>query len=94
MFLSFLYSVLIALILVEFAIVGWTVNFLRKYAFRPNPDLAHDHEAQPWARGAPGLQLARISPPPRNVWPGNHGEGAANDAADLFARTREANRWR
>lgn len=94
MFLSFLYSALIALVLVELAIVGWTVNFLRKYAFRPNPDLAHDHEAQAWARGASGLQLARISRPSRAVWAGDHDESAANDEADLFARGRDASRRR
>jgi hypothetical protein len=94
MFWSLLYSVLIVLFLVELALVTWTVNFLRKYAFRPNPDVAHDRETQAWSRGASGLQLARISRPPRNLWAGNHGESAANDEDDLFARARAANRRR
>jgi hypothetical protein len=90
MFWSFLYSVLIVLFVAELALVAWTVNFLRKYAFRPNPD----QETQAWAQDASGLQLARISRPPRNLWAGDHGEGAANDEADLFARARKANRQR
>jgi hypothetical protein len=94
MFWSFLYSVLIVLFLVELALVTWTVNFLRKYAFRPNPDLAHDQETRVWDRDSSGLQLARISRSPRNLWAGNDGESAANDEDDLLARTREANRRR
>lgn len=44
--LSLLYVVLISLILVEFAVVAWSVNFVRKYAFRSSPDLAHKRGAQ------------------------------------------------
>ena len=85
MFLSLLYIVLIGLLLVELAVVTWTVNFVRKYAFRPNPDLAHGHAAHEWS---PQLQVARISQPPRTARVGARRESAAGYEDELFDRNR------
>ena len=51
---SFLSVVLIALALAELGLVAWTVNFLRRYAFRPNAAPAQAH----WSRPAGGMHLA------------------------------------
>jgi hypothetical protein len=75
--LSLLYIVLIGLFLVELAIVTWTVNFLRKYAFRPNSALAHGHEAHEV---------------PRTAWAGARQESAATYEDELFEHARDVNR--
>jgi len=76
--LSVLYGVLIGLGLLELALVGWTVNFLRRYAFRPNPGLVDYRAVHHWSRPlyAPAAQ-------PTN---------AANQGRDLFERRRGARR--
>jgi hypothetical protein len=84
MFLSLLYAVLIGLALIELAIVVWSVNFLRKYAFRAG--LSHDrHE---WSRATSGMRFGW----PRNTWAGVHRENAANQEGELFGSARQANR--
>jgi hypothetical protein len=84
MSLSFLYAVLIALIVVELAVVAWTVNFLRKYAFRPNPGSVDGHEAPEWRQRMPEWQRVAFARPA--------GNDSRQDAAERFARAREANR--
>ncbi len=75
--LSLLYAVLVGLALVELALVGWTVNFLRKYAFRRNPGLVDAHATHHWPVYAGDTTYRR---------------DAANQEGDLFERYREANR--
>jgi hypothetical protein len=92
MYLPLLYAILIGLALVELAIVVWSINFLRKYAFRAGPSLAHDrHE---WFRATPGMRPEKVANPPRNAWAGIRRETAANQVDELFGRMREANRRR
>ncbi len=76
--LSLLYAVLIGLALVELALVGWTLNFLRKYAFRQNPDAVDYHAAHHWRQVYAGDATCRPD--------------AANQEGDLFERYREAGR--
>ena len=78
--LSVLYGVLIGLALVELALVGWTVNFLRKYAFRSNPGLVDYRAAHHWSQPLYAA-AARLRP-----------ERAANQEHDLFERHRGARR--
>jgi hypothetical protein len=92
MFLSLLYITLVGLILAELALVGWSVNFLRKYAFRPNPDLSHDDGPRAWSRPSPGLEFAAISTPSRSASTSTRQETATIHDDDLFDGHRDANR--
>ena len=92
MFLSLLYFVLIALIVVELALVAWTVNFLRKYAFRPNPEFADEPDASEWPESVPEWQRVAFARPARNASTSARRGDDAFRQAELFGRPREANR--
>jgi hypothetical protein len=92
MFLSLLYIVLIALIVVELAIVAWTVNFVRKYAFRPNPEFVDEPEAPEWPESVPEWQRVAFARPARNASTSPRREDGTFRQAERFGRPREANR--
>jgi hypothetical protein len=78
--LSSLSVVLIALALVELGLVAWTVNFLRRYAFRPNAAPVQAH-GLPHRTAGMGLAGGYRAPRP-----------AANQAGDLVRPRDEAKR--
>jgi hypothetical protein len=83
MFLSFLYAVLITLAVVELALVAWTVNFLRRYAFRGGAEYPPDDAADHVHRRAREWRLAGLPSRAR----------AASRQKELFEYPRGAN-WR
>jgi len=87
--LSVLYIVLIALALIELGLVAWTINFLRKYAFRPNPDPVRYARSHAWPRPVAGVQLGGLYRAPRHSPPDRR---AANQEAEPSGRPGEANR--
>ncbi|MBV8169252.1 MAG: hypothetical protein JO021_20835 [Alphaproteobacteria bacterium] len=90
MFLPVLYAILIALIVVEIGIVAWTVNFLRKYAFRPNPKFADDPDAAEWPASVPEWKRIAFARPARRGSATARAQEAVFSRLERFRHLREA----